>query len=589
MQTSLAFDTPTTTTRPAFLTIADGRLALKCAYDDRDLAKGVRGCRWDGATKRWLYPAMSAIVDALRVRFPSLTVDDRVTLEFAPVIDEMPDWSTAEPVEPPPLRDITLYRHQIAAYNLGLSMPQHAFFLEQRTGKTPAEMAVLGRRFQRGEIKRALIIAPKSVIPEWSRQLEAFADFPYWFLDLAGQAPLTERARRLLTADVGPDRLFIVGVNYDSVARLLPALEQWRPDAIVADESQRLKSPTSQVSKAVYQLALDCKYRAALTGTPVTQGAEDLFAQYRYLDPRIFGTSWIAFRAAYCIMGGFEQRKIVGYNNLAELTAKAHKIAFRCRLADVYDMPDIVDSYRFCDLEPPARRLYDQLVADSVAELADARVVTAPNVMTRILRLQQMTGGYGAVDNDDPDTTQRFTSVHISNAKLSLLAEVVADTLGEDPANKVVVFARFRAELEAIEQALEKWGVEVLHGGTKDRGAVVARFQSTAAGSPRVFVGQTQAASSGIPLDAADTVIHYSYPFSYEQHYQCRFRVQKVGKVRPTSHIYLQVNNSVDAQVLRALKAKRNLADLAVDNWRSLITGQPDAATSHHGGGEKVA
>ena len=117
------------------------------------------------------------------------------------------------------------------------------------------------------------------------------------------------------------------------------ALANWNPDMIICDESQRIKTPGAKQSKAMHRLGKRAKYKLTLTGTPVTQGPLDFFSQYKFLDPSIFGNSYYAFRARYAVMGGYERKQVVGYNNLPELIRKAHSIAFRVTKEEALDLP----------------------------------------------------------------------------------------------------------------------------------------------------------------------------------------------------------------------------------------------------------
>jgi SNF2 family DNA or RNA helicase len=88
-------------------------------------------------------------------------------------------------------------------------------------------------------------------------------------------------------------------VNYESCWRLEKELAAWHPDLIVADEGHKIKSHNISASKAMHRLGAAAKYRLLLTGTPVPNKAIDIFSQYKFLDPRIFGQSFYAFRNAF--------------------------------------------------------------------------------------------------------------------------------------------------------------------------------------------------------------------------------------------------------------------------------------------------
>ena len=102
-------------------------------------------------------------------------------------------------------------------------------------------------------------------------------------------------------------------INYESTWRdgIFDALDEYDADLIIADESQRIKTHDAEQSKALHRLGDKARYKMILSGTPVQNEAIDIFSQYRFLDPSIFGTNFYAFRGRYCEMGGFNRKQIV--------------------------------------------------------------------------------------------------------------------------------------------------------------------------------------------------------------------------------------------------------------------------------------
>jgi SNF2 family DNA or RNA helicase len=325
---------------------------------------------------------------------------------------------------------------------------------------------------------------------------------------------------------------------------------------LIMDEAHRCKTPGSQQSKAMARIARAARYKLALTGTPITNSPLDVYGIYRALDPSIFGTSFFAFRNRYAIMGGWENKQVVGYQRIDELAAKIHRIAFRVRKDECLDLPEMTDVYRTCNLEPKAQALYDQMRKESVAELEAGETVIATNVLSKLLRLSQIAGGF--LDGQE-----------VSTAKLGLLGEILDDLQGA----KAVIFVRFTKEKEAIEKMLAKKKIDFvsLDGSTKmkDRGPLVEKFQTDP--ECQIFVGQIAAAGTGITLHAASTAIFYSCSFSYSDLDQARSRLHRSGQRHPVTNIFLTARGTVDEKIHAALAQKRDLADQVVDNWRELL------------------
>ena len=547
---------------PTLVLIGD-QLAVTNSYKYKEALKQV-GCRWNPDNKSWNLPASPDSFRKMTQAVPGLKVEKDVTrkmteLALTETDQQDANWEDAEPVEPIPLITVP-FRHQVAAYNMAITKANSALLMEQGCGKTAVAIAAAGRRFQKGEISRVLVVAPASVVPVWPKEFDLHADFSHEVKALEGST--AKRAGLLQAWQTDPTHLQVAVVNYEATWRMEEALIAWRPDMIICDESQRIKTPGARQSKTMARLGTIARYRMILTGTPVSQGPLDFYSQYRFLDRNIFGTSFWAFRNRYALMGGYENRQVIGYQNLDDLVKKAHSVAFRCRKEDCLDLPEQVYQVMYCELENDARWVYDQLVKESVAELSEENIVMAPNVLSRLLRLSQMTGGYLRVDEQ---------TTLVSKAKMGLLEETLDDLL--EAGKRVVVFARFIPEIEAITKMLEKKKVAhgLIYGATPmdARGEMVESFQTNP--DVKVFVAQVQTAGLGITLHAADTAIFYSLDYSFANYDQCRARIHRIGQKNNCTYIHLVARNTVDEKVLSALAEKKSLADQVVDNWRELL------------------
>jgi SNF2 family DNA or RNA helicase len=168
------------------------------------------------------------------------------------------------------------------------------------TGKTLVSIAIIGALLAAGRIKRVLIVAPLSILGVWEDEFKRFADFPYQLIVLNGTIQKKIQQLRFLTGE----GVHVVVVNYESAWRMEKELANWHPDLIIADEGHKIKTHNTSVSKAMHRLGLLARYRLLLTGTVITNKAIDVFSQYKFLDPRIFGNSFYAFRNRYFNMVG---------------------------------------------------------------------------------------------------------------------------------------------------------------------------------------------------------------------------------------------------------------------------------------------
>lgn len=460
----------------------------------------------------------------------------------------------------------TPYRHQREAFDFVcglfglLPSERHsrgaALLMEMGTGKTLTTIAITGALAGAGRIRRVLIVAPLSILGVWQAEFQRFAAFPYRLEVLAGT---TEKKAEVLRCLAGPE-LQVAVVNYESAWRMEPALAAWRPDLIIADEGHKIKTHNISASKALHRLGMKAGYRLLLTGTVITNKAIDVFSQYKFICPEIFGTSFYAFRNRYFDMTGYGNHTPVLRKNMeAELTEKLHRVAYRATKAECLDLPEATDVVVPVWLEGPARKVYQRLVRDSYAQLG-AGEVTVTNVLTRLLRLSQLTGGF--LGNDETPAV-----VQVSGAKLAALEDLLESVVAEG--KKVVIIARFLPEIKAICKLLETKGLRYacITGEVKNRDEQVDMFQD----DPGVtaFVGQIATAGLGITLTAASTMIFYSLDYSMSNFEQTKARIHRVGQKYPCTYLFLTAKKTVDERVLYALRAKANLAKALIDDYRS--------------------
>lgn len=400
-----------------------------------------------------------------------------------------------------------------------------------------------------------LVIAPLSILGVWQEEFGKFAAFPYTLSILEGSSA---KKALLIKMATGPN-LQILCVNYESAWRLEKELAAWGPELMVADEGHKIKTHNTRASKALHRLGAKAQYRLLLTGTVITNKALDVFSQYKFVDATVFGNSFYAFRNRYFDMVGYGNYTPVLKRHMEpELMERLHQIAFRATKEDCLDLPDRADIHRWVELEPDALRLYRELVKDSYAELANSQVI-ATNVLTRLLRLSQLTGGF--LGNDSGMVEQ------VSRAKLDVLMDIVDSSTAEG--KKLVVMCRFIPEIEAIAALLDQRGIgyACIRGGLPNREGEVQRFQNDP--DCMIFVGQIATAGLGLTLTAASIMVMYSLDYSMSNYEQAKARIHRVSQTNRCTYIHLLAKGTVDEKILKALHEKADLARILVDDYRA--------------------
>ena len=438
------------------------------------------------------------------------------------------------------------------------------FLFEMGCGKTLTAIAVAGAAYQMRKIEKVLIVAPTSVCSVWPKEFDDYATFKYKVNVMLGDKK--QRLRELEALKAFPFKALKVAViNYESTWRdgIFEALKDWRPDLVIADESQRIKTHDVNQSKAMHKLGDIAKYKLILSGTPVQNNAIDIFSQYRFLDPTVFGNNFYAFRNRYAIMGGFSNKQIIGYKDLDKLIKKEHSIAYRVTKDEALDLPEQTFETRYIRMDTKDKNLYEQIKKNSFAELEDGGSVSAPTVLTKLLRLQQFTGGFIQAD-------EGLKPELVFKGKLNALEDILDDYV-IDAGKKLVVFCRFRAEIDLIQKLLERKKIKYcsIYGDIKidDRGDIVKDFQTNP--KTMVFLAQIDTAGLGITLTAADTCVYYSVNFNYAAYSQSLARIHRIGQKNACTYIHLTVENTIDEKVLKALAKKEDMAKTVVDDWRT--------------------
>lgn len=411
------------------------------------------------------------------------------------------------------------------------------------------------------------MVAPTSVVSVWPKEIAEVADFKVTCRALLG----TKQQRLRMLGDLEKYRskaMKVAVINYESVWRdgIFEALGEYDADMIICDESQRIKTHDAKQSKAMHALGDKARYKLILSGTPVQNDAIDIWSQYRFLDRTVFGDNFYRFRNRYAIMGGFNKKQIVGYKNLDTLIRKEHSIAFRITKEEAIDLPEQTFIERKVEMDRKAAALYQQIRKSSYAELESGETVTATTVLTKLLRLQQLAGGFLVTDDSSKPEL-------VSTAKLDVLSDIIEDYVLEGK-KKLVIFARFIPEVNAIRNLIEKLfaGTRMkqvaIYGAIKkeDRGPIIKEFQEDP--DAMIIVGQIDTLGVGVTLTAADTCIYYSKNFNYATYEQSLSRIHRIGQRNTCTYISLVAEKTVDENIDAALAKKEDMAKTVVDDWR---------------------
>ena len=431
-----------------------------------------------------------------------------------------------------------------------LTLHRRAFcFNEQGTGKTASVIWAADYLITHGFVKRVLVICPLSIMDSaWRNDLFKFA--MHRRVDVAYGKP--EKRREI----IGGDAEFVV-INYDGVEIVSEAIANGGFDLIVIDEANAYKNPQTKRWKILNKLVTPSTWLWMLTGTPASQSPVDAYGIAKLVNPdgvpRFFG----GFRDQ--VMNKVTQFKWVPKPDANGTVFRALQPAIRYTKEQCLDLPEMTYVMRDVPLSPQQEKYYELLRKQLIVQAAGEEITTV-NAAANLNKLLQLSGG--AVYSDTGEVIQFDAS-----NRLAVLREVV-----EESSHKVLVFVPYRHAIEVVAEDLKKHGyaTATIHGGVPagKRSEIFERFQTT--NSPQVLVIQPQAASHGVTLHAANTIVYWSPVMSVETYLQCNARVHRAGQKNPTTVVHLQ-GSGVEKRMYTMLNNKVDIHHKIIDLYGEIL------------------
>ena len=440
----------------------------------------------------------------------------------------------------------TPFKHQetTAAF---LSLQDRAFcFNEAGTGKTSSVIWAADYLMTQGLIKRVLIICPLSIM------------YSAWQADIFKTA--MHRSVAVAYGDANKRKKVINGVyefviiNYDGVGIVAEDISKLGFDLIVIDEANAYKTATTKRFKTMAKILKPSTKLWMLTGTPASQSPLDAFGLAKLVNPGGVPKYFTAWRDK--VMHQITRFKYVPKPTSRQDVYNALQPAIRFEKAQCLDLPPVMYQTREIPLTPQVNRYYKAIKDQMLIEAAGEKI-SAVNAAAKLTKLLQISGG--AVYTD----TREVVEFDVS-PRLNALMEVLDET-----EHKVIVFVPYRHTIELVSKHLQGEGVtnEIISGdvGAKERGDLINRFQTSE--FPRVLIIQPQAASHGVTLTAANTVVFWSPVMSVETYLQCIARIDRYGQQNKMTVVHLQ-GSEVERKMYQMLQGKVTSHEKLVDLYK---------------------
>lgn len=478
-------------------------------------------------------------------------------------------WQDTEEGLPP-------FVHQQVMATVAGTLDGCAFLCEMGTGKTRAALEAIAYLIREGRIDQAVVTAPKNVMSVWEKQSRRWTPE---LIPVLLDGPVAER-RRVLTRPVR-GRLYVI--NHDVLDPLKGALietfdhSKW---LFAADEMHKLKNPQAQWTKAAMEIAQHATWRIGLTGTPILNGAHDVWSQWYLVDLGVtFGSNFVQFRREWFDENPYDFGKLEPKaDTLEQIGLRLRRRGLRYRKDECLDLPPKVYERIDIGMTSEQERAYRQMEEHLVAELTGAtegpadgdddpgtgesdRYATAATQLVAILRLTQITSGFVP---DENGVLHRF----VPNPKLDALESLVREQIGDQ---QIIVWAHYREDIRAICERLADLRPAVIQGRprTMEPAQAEAWFQS---GQTRLLVANPASGGLGVNLQAASLAIYYSQNYSLDERIQSEDRCHRAGSEihHAVTYVDMVTVGTIDDVIVAALRAKKNVAALVVDLRRAI-------------------
>ncbi len=443
------------------------------------------------------------------------------------------------------------YAHQTEALIQGRAR-NLCLFHDCGTGKTYTALQIIKHWLMKGD-GPALVVCPLSIIEAaWIADCKKFEP-DMSIVSLWDKKP----ANRKKKLDQDHD---IYVANYETLKNMYTILQRKGFGTLIVDESSRLKSPKSQITKALlsfagikfrgseYKTDTIIPHRYVLSGTPAPNHEGEYWAQVKFVTGKggaCFNDNFYAFRSRYfsAIQLGMTGQRMYKFRDTMQqdLMDAMKPVTHIVRKGDVLDLPEQTHQIRKVFLSPAERAAYDTMKNHLVLQFEDETVLSV-NALAEVMKLRQLASGFIYGDEGTHKT---------GKSKLSELSALL-DEIGD---NQAIIWINFQEEGRAL---LEKYpDAAVLWGGVKDRNAEIERFKS---GASQYLIANPQSAAHGFTFTNCRYAIYFSLNYSYEFQKQSEDRIHRIGQRHAATYYYLVADRTIDEMIYKTVRRKGDLS-----------------------------
>lgn len=453
-----------------------------------------------------------------------------------------------------------LLPHQLAAISKLERLKVSALFMEMGTGKTRTVIEMV--KCKAHKIDRVVYFCPVNLKQTVVHELQihctdpsicVFSDrtqqgnIPKAFWYIVGTESIGQSDRVTLAANE-----LITGKTY-----------------VILDESDTCKNHKAIRTQRLTMMAAKARYRTILTGTPVGEGYEDLYAQMYFLSPEILGyKSFYSFAANHLEYSEKFKGMVVENLNTEYISQRIEPFVFQVKKEECLSLPDKLYESRYCSLTGQQRELYDRAKYEILMQCPDDEI-DSYTIFRLFTALREIVSGFW---NRTPDPNLPKHLQHepelltVQHDRLELLETAFAQI----PENeKVIIWSSFQY---SSNQIIDLLGTEncARHDGTvRDRASELSDWRN----DKRFLIISPKCGGRGLTLNEAAYTIFYNNDFPYRLREQAEDRNHRIGQQRRPTYIDLVCSGSIDDRIFRSLRKKENLVQAFKRELDKLKTG----------------
>lgn len=521
----------------------ENQIEISFVYDPRHIAfiKKLDGRTYNPRTKRWSIPLIGAqktVEELLKRGFQvvdpelvSALKQEYETENESKLFSIMTDLDFKS--------SLPLYPYQKVGAAFLVRIGSGILGDEPGLGKTVQSLAVC----EKVGAQKVLILCPSAVKWQWMEEIKKFVH------GSDGEICVIEGGKSNREVLWKSDFRFFVA-NYELLLRDFDVINRWEWDVIIADEATRIANPMAKQSKAIKKLR--AKYRIAMTGTPVSNRANEIWNLVDFTNPGALG-NYYSFVNRYCLKN--QWGGIYGYQNMDELAAKLQRYMIRRQKADVLpELPEKIVSDVPFEMSDGEKALYSKLRKEILFEIEKEDIEKIESPMTvqftlvKMLRLRQLADSMELLGTSE------------KSSKLEVLKDLLHEALSENN-KKAIIFTQFAKMADILARELQEWGVIVIQGSVpdKDRQTLLDLFNGEE-DQCRILV-MTAAGQHGLNVQRASVIFHYDQEWSLAKMTQREGRAHRIGQ-KDTVLVYnLLAKGTIDYYVKKILHEKAALSD----------------------------